>query len=160
MSGRVLWSCSSIFVFTPNGRNFTYTIFELCKLSFSGLTLKLTWKTELFVPQVYDNFLLTPCLHWHCLYQTLKYYGIMLLFDCMSGFVIGHVEDNISLCMNQPLLVVSSENLVLRMAGTGSSYWISIPSTVLTLLFNLRMLSQMSNYFSCGTCNYKSMWIL
>ena len=48
----------------------------------------------------------------------------MLLFDCMSGFVIGHVEDNISLCMNQPLLVVSSENLVLRMAGTRSSYWI------------------------------------
>ena len=71
----------------------------------------------------------------------------MLLFDCMSGFVIGHVEDNISLCMNQPLLVVSSENLVLRMAGTGSSYWIYITSTVLTLLFNLRMLSQMSNYF-------------
>ena len=33
----------------------------------------------------------------------------MLLFDCMSGVVIGHVEDNVSLCMNQPLLVVSGE---------------------------------------------------
>ena len=148
MSGRVFWSCSSIFVFTPNGRNFTYTIFELCKLSFSGLTLKLTWKTEsVWSPSLWLFFANSICLHWHCIYQTLKYYGIMLLFDCMSGFVIGHVEDNISLCMNQPLLVVSSENLVLRMAGTGSSYWISIPSTVLTLLFNLRMLSQMSNYF-------------
>ena len=44
----------------PMEENFTYTIFELFKLSFLGLTLKLTQKTNQFVPQVYNKFLLTP----------------------------------------------------------------------------------------------------